>query len=166
MLEILQKTLPILLSVGKFAAMQAIEFYKTWDQYGSLTNFSPHPIMMPISLANANGLTQKLDGPLRKWQTLEHYYQAQKFAGDPLDILSLTTLVMTLSLHHNCARSANSRTFCILQPKRLRFKGMSLQDSSNSVEPLLKNFLCFSELHRGEKEGGWGVGWGGVGHSV
>ena len=27
--------------------MQAAEFYKTWDRYGSLSNFSPHPIWMP-----------------------------------------------------------------------------------------------------------------------
>ena len=27
--------------------VQAAEFYKTWDRYGSLSNFSPHPIWMP-----------------------------------------------------------------------------------------------------------------------
>lgn len=46
------------------------EFYKAWDRYGALTNFSPHPISLP------NG-----DGQLQSWHTVEHYYQAQKFAG-------------------------------------------------------------------------------------
>ena len=27
--------------------VQAAEFYKTWERYGSLSNFSPHPIWMP-----------------------------------------------------------------------------------------------------------------------
>ena len=64
--------------------VQAIEFYKAWDRYGALSNFSPHPIVMPENAA-ANGSQNNLaGGPLRTWQTLEHYYQAQKFAGIPL----------------------------------------------------------------------------------
>lgn len=52
-----------------------ISFYKTWEPYGALSNFSPHP----ISLADSNG-TNKM------WGSVEHYYQAQKFAGvqDPV----------------------------------------------------------------------------------
>ena len=42
-----------------------IYFYRTRDPYGELSNHSPH------------GFT--LDG--RYWPTIEHYYQAQKFAG-------------------------------------------------------------------------------------
>ena len=52
--------------------MQAIEFYKAWDRYGALSNFSPHSIEMPAG-AGASGT--------RTWKTLEHYYQAQKFTG-------------------------------------------------------------------------------------
>lgn len=64
--------------------MQAVEFYKAWDLYGTLSNFSPHPVMMPESTYNSGGQAQNGSGggPMRRWQTLEHYYQAQKFAGE------------------------------------------------------------------------------------
>ena len=52
------------------ACMQVAEFYKVWDRYGALSNFSPHPVRLPCA-----------DGTLRVWPTVEHYYQAQKFAG-------------------------------------------------------------------------------------
>lgn len=42
-----------------------IYFYKVWQPYGCFSNFSPHPI--------------EIDGTY--WPTVEHYYQAQKFAG-------------------------------------------------------------------------------------
>lgn len=44
-----------------------IRFYRERDEYGYLSNFSPH------------GFT--LDG--RYWKTVEHYFQAKKFAGTP-----------------------------------------------------------------------------------
>ncbi|XP_074321168.1 riboflavin biosynthesis protein PYRR, chloroplastic [Silene latifolia] len=47
-----------------------ITFYKTWDPYGSFSNFSPHPIQMPDE-----------DGNYVTWPNVEHYYQAQKFYG-------------------------------------------------------------------------------------
>ncbi|XP_012085769.1 riboflavin biosynthesis protein PYRR, chloroplastic isoform X2 [Jatropha curcas] len=52
-----------------------IFFYKTWDPYGALSNFSPHPIQMLDD--NGNYAT---------WTTVEHYYQAHKFLGvnDPV----------------------------------------------------------------------------------
>ncbi len=43
----------------------AIYFYKVNEPYGCFSNFSPHPIQI-----------EGLD-----WQTVEHYYQAQKFVG-------------------------------------------------------------------------------------
>lgn len=43
--------------------MQTISFYRTTDDYGEFSNFSPHPI--------------HVDGAL--WPTSEHYFQAQKF---------------------------------------------------------------------------------------
>lgn len=63
--------------------IKAIEFYKAWDRYGTLSNFSPHPVMMPESMQPRGGQAQNGSGgaPMRRWQTLEHYYQAQKFAG-------------------------------------------------------------------------------------
>ncbi|MEM7727158.1 MAG: NADAR family protein [Cyanobacteria bacterium P01_A01_bin.45] len=42
-----------------------IYFYKACDAYGCFSNFSPHQIV--------------IDGT--SWQTVEHYYQAQKFIG-------------------------------------------------------------------------------------
>ncbi len=50
--------------------MQVAEFYKVWDRYGALSNFSPHAIQLPDA-----------DGVSRTWPTVEHYYQAHKFAG-------------------------------------------------------------------------------------
>ena len=44
-----------------------IYFYRLRDPYDTLSNHSPHGIM--------------LDGLY--WPTIEHYYQAQKFAGTP-----------------------------------------------------------------------------------
>ncbi len=45
--------------------MNQIFFYRTTEQYGGFSNFSPHPF--------------QLKG--RIWPTSEHYFQAQKFAG-------------------------------------------------------------------------------------
>jgi len=42
-----------------------IYFYKAWQPYGCFSNFSPHGI-------NIQGIY---------WSTVEHYYQAEKFAG-------------------------------------------------------------------------------------
>ncbi|MCL7041538.1 hypothetical protein MKW94_017437, partial [Papaver nudicaule] len=39
-------------------------FFKTWDPYGSFSNFSPHPLQMPDG--NGGYLT---------WPSVEHYYQ-------------------------------------------------------------------------------------------
>ncbi|GAQ81151.1 riboflavin biosynthesis protein RibD [Klebsormidium nitens] len=47
-----------------------IAFYKAWDLYGAFSNFSPHPITMP-----------DLEGREEEWRSVEHFYQAQKFAG-------------------------------------------------------------------------------------
>jgi N-glycosidase YbiA len=44
-----------------------IYFYSTTDEHGFLSNFSRHGF--------------ELDG--KRWKTVEHYFQAQKFAGTP-----------------------------------------------------------------------------------
>lgn len=49
---------------------QVIYFYKPWDPYGALSNFSPHPISLPDET-----------GAVISWNSVEHYYQAQKFVG-------------------------------------------------------------------------------------
>lgn len=47
-----------------------IRFNKPWDRYGSLSTFSYHPISLPDS-----------DGEPLVWSSVEHFYQASKFAG-------------------------------------------------------------------------------------
>lgn len=42
-----------------------IFFYKTWDEYGVFSNFSPHPVQMPDE-----------NGDYIMWPSVEHYYQA------------------------------------------------------------------------------------------
>ncbi len=90
------------------------EFYKAWDRYGCLSNFSPHPIRMPEGPMTAQRAQQLHEAAQqrqrqrqqsdngagsssssssgsvcdsgsgegwRQWPSVEHYYQAQKFAG-------------------------------------------------------------------------------------
>jgi ribA/ribD-fused uncharacterized protein len=44
-----------------------INFYSTTGEYGCFSNFSRHPITLKK----------------KRWPTSEHYFQAQKFAGEP-----------------------------------------------------------------------------------
>ncbi|KAL3138303.1 hypothetical protein ABBQ32_006115 [Trebouxia sp. C0010 RCD-2024] len=63
-------------------ANKAVRFYKAWDAYGALSNFSCHAVTLPEGpLTDANA-PQEAAGPLehREWPSVEHYYQAQKFA--------------------------------------------------------------------------------------
>lgn len=48
-------------------APAVIHFYSTTGDYGCFSNFSRHPVF--------------LKG--KRWPTSEHYFQAQKFAGEP-----------------------------------------------------------------------------------
>jgi len=52
---------------GDPATQLVIEFYSTREAYGAFSNFAPHSI--------------ELDSV--RWPTVEHYFQAQKFAGTP-----------------------------------------------------------------------------------
>ncbi|KAG2454456.1 hypothetical protein HYH02_001475 [Chlamydomonas schloesseri] len=82
------------------AAGRSVSFYKAWDQWGALSNFSPHPIAMPVdpeavvptaTAAAAAGeerqasggaaSTSGRTGGVRTWPSVEHYYQAHKFSG-------------------------------------------------------------------------------------
>lgn len=64
----------------------AVEFYKAWDRYGSLGNFSPHAIDMPegpMTASRAAALATLAPGagvgePLRRWPSVEHYYQVRQ----------------------------------------------------------------------------------------
>jgi N-glycosidase YbiA len=56
-----------------------IYFYKVDESYGCFSNFSPHPI--------------QLDG--LDWQTVEHYYQAQKFVDTQTSLIAVIRAVKT-----------------------------------------------------------------------
>jgi len=58
------------------------EFYKAFDPWGCLTNFSPHPIRVMKSDDDDDDGDADSDSDL-EWPCVEHYYQAQKFAGQP-----------------------------------------------------------------------------------
>lgn len=62
--------------------MQAVQFYKAWDAYGALSNFSCHAVTLPEGPLTDADAPQEAAGPPdhREWPSVEHYYQAQKFA--------------------------------------------------------------------------------------
>lgn len=57
--------------------LSVIRFNKPWDRYGALSTLSYHPFTLPDS-----------DGTPLVWRSVEHYFQASKFAGvtDPLAV--------------------------------------------------------------------------------
>ncbi|GMH40533.1 hypothetical protein BSKO_08437 [Bryopsis sp. KO-2023] len=57
-----------------------IGFYKAWDKWGSLSNFSPHPIVMLEGKAPFGRAASPGESGTREWLSVEHFYQAQKFA--------------------------------------------------------------------------------------
>ena len=74
-----------------------IYFYKVNEPYGCFSNFSPHS----IALQGEN------------WQTVEHYYQAQKFIGTPdekssLIIKAVSTPEQAAALGRDCRRQLRS----------------------------------------------------------
>ena len=77
-----------------------VQFYKAWDTYGALSNFTAHSICMPGGVmdrermlefnplkseldSNGNGKYEISNIPdgWEEWSSVEHYYQSQKFAG-------------------------------------------------------------------------------------
>ena len=64
---------------------QIINFYKAWDEWGALSNFSPHPITMPVcpvtSSSSSSSTVGASSSELRQWASVEHFYQSQKFTG-------------------------------------------------------------------------------------
>jgi len=64
-------------TLGTHHEIGVVAFYKAWDAYGCLNNFSPHPIVM--SDQGEKTTTTTTTTTTREWKSVEHYYQAQKF---------------------------------------------------------------------------------------
>jgi diaminohydroxyphosphoribosylaminopyrimidine deaminase/5-amino-6-(5-phosphoribosylamino)uracil reductase len=68
---------------------RVISFYKAWDEWGALSNFSPHPISMPVgpvpvsssSSDTVDSSSSNISSEVRQWTCVEHFYQSQKFTG-------------------------------------------------------------------------------------
>ena len=70
------------------------KFYKAWDQWGALGNFSPHAIVMDGYDCSAStsadddgggggGGSAPSAGPVKElYRSVEHYYQASKFSKE------------------------------------------------------------------------------------
>jgi diaminohydroxyphosphoribosylaminopyrimidine deaminase / 5-amino-6-(5-phosphoribosylamino)uracil reductase len=105
---------------GSAGAPRVLEFYKSWDKYGALSNFTPHAVAMPpgpmtydrlMSFRphmkahqadrkierNSDG-AEALPKGWRSWPSVEHYYQAQKFAGvDHREAIALVEKIASAS---------------------------------------------------------------------
>jgi diaminohydroxyphosphoribosylaminopyrimidine deaminase/5-amino-6-(5-phosphoribosylamino)uracil reductase len=68
---------------NKGNAPRVVNFYKAWDEWGALGNFSPHPIVVEDDgssvAASSSGGGGSSGGAA--WPSVEHYYQAAKFSG-------------------------------------------------------------------------------------
>ena len=71
--------------------MQAVQFYKAWDEYGALSNFSCHAITMPEGPLTDTNTLREASSPhdQREWRSVEHFYQAQKFATTSSELQAL-----------------------------------------------------------------------------
>lgn len=67
-----------------------VQFFKSWGPAGDLSNFSAHPVTLSADPVRASGGADGGGGggppppassPAVEWPTVEHFYQAQKFAG-------------------------------------------------------------------------------------
>jgi diaminohydroxyphosphoribosylaminopyrimidine deaminase/5-amino-6-(5-phosphoribosylamino)uracil reductase len=69
-------------------SQRVISFYKAWDEWGALSNFSPHPIRMPTAAVGSSSSSSS--SSLQEYASVEHFYQSQKFAGvDHADAVAL-----------------------------------------------------------------------------
>ena len=72
-----------------------IYFYKVEDPYGYFSNFSPHGIYIDD----------------RDWQTVEHFYQAQKYVGSPDE--SMIPLIAAAPTPEEAAALGRDRTLTV-----------------------------------------------------
>lgn len=103
------------------AFKMTIYFYKVYEAYGCFSNFSPHPI--------------RLQGT--NWQTVEHYYQAQKFVGTA--DATLIPVIHTAQTPADAAALGRDRT-CLVRSDWEQVK------TSVMREAVLKKFLTHAEI--------------------
>eukprot|EP00887_Chlorella_sp_A99_P007630 scaffold20.g7630.t1 len=136
----------------------AVEFYKAWDRWGSLGNFSPHPISMPagpmtpdrlrarLQAARGSGAigsaSSSIDEPGESssgstWPSVEHYYQAGcRGGGRPCD---WAMYVLSLSIISS-QRSPVAQPLCylrpLLPPQAQKFAGVAHPEAASLVDAI------------------------------
>lgn len=98
-----------------------IYFYKVWQPYGCFSNFSPHGIQIRGTY----------------WSTVEHYYQAQKFAG------SLDEVIIPIIHAADTPETAAALGRC--RTRRLR-QDWDLVKTQVMQEAVLKKFLTHADI--------------------
>ena len=76
-------------SSGLAGSGKVATFYKAWDKWGALGNFSPHEVELPafepaVSASGSGSAASETVVPPRPtmvYRSVEHYYQASKFSG-------------------------------------------------------------------------------------
>jgi ribA/ribD-fused uncharacterized protein len=82
-----------------------VEFYKAWDEWGALSNFSPHPIDMAPGMADMQSSATSASSHCSKchWPSVEHFYQAQKFTHaatcDNSEVVRRSSTIVEAILH-------------------------------------------------------------------
>lgn len=140
-----------------------IRFNKPWDRYGALSTLSYHPITLPDS-----------DGKPLTWSSVEHYYQASKFAGvtDQLAVKCMSEIQAT-EIPEEAARIGE--TLSRQRPDLLRkdWEIVKLQVMRTALRakflshPALKSFLLSTDgsvlVESSQNDSFWGASKNGVG---
>ncbi|KAG0566745.1 hypothetical protein M758_7G079800 [Ceratodon purpureus] len=140
-----------------------IRFNKPWDRYGALSNRSYHPITLP-----------DCDGKSVVWSSVEHYYQASKFAGvnDPLAVQCKAEIQAT-ECPEEAARLGEALSRQRPDLVRKDWDIVKLQVIRTALEakflayPALKSFLLSTEgsvlVESSQNDSFWGASKNGVG---
>jgi diaminohydroxyphosphoribosylaminopyrimidine deaminase/5-amino-6-(5-phosphoribosylamino)uracil reductase len=140
-----------------------IRFNKPWDRYGALSTLSHHPITLP-----------DCDGKPVLWSSVEHYYQASKFAGvnDPLAV-QCRGEIQAAESPEEAARLGESLSRQRPDLLRKDWDIVKLQVMRTALQakflayPALKSFLVSTEgsvlVESSQNDSFWGASKNGVG---